>query len=213
MSELWLVLSSYPTSIYTVILGVLLIFWLFAIIGALDMDIISIDADIDFDADIEIPGFVGLMHTLGILGVPITIVSSVLIFLSWIFTYLVAAYVLPLIPGDLLKILLGTVTLIASFIVAIPITTKIVAPLRKMAIVNQAMSNKSFVGYECKVKSQTVDQEFGQGFIEDGGAGLNVRIRAKTPNDFKKGSMVHIIHYESDGNYYEVLSQQEFKDY
>lgn len=213
MSELWLVLSSYPTSIYTVILGVLLIFWLFAIIGALDMDIISIDADIDFDADIEIPGFVGLMHTLGFLGVPITIVLSVLIFLSWIFTYLVAAYVLPLIPGDLLKILLGTVTLIASFIVAIPITTKIVAPLRKMAIVNQARSNKSFVGYECKVKSQTVDQEFGQGFIEDGGAGLNVRIRAKIPNDFKKGSMVRIIHYESDGNYYEVLSEQEFKDY
>ncbi len=213
MNELWLVLSSYPTNVYTIFLGVLLVFWLFAIIGALDIDIISFDTDIDFDADINVPGFVGLMHTLGFLGVPFTIVLSVLVFLAWVFTYLVSTYVLPWIPSDIVKIVAGTITLIISFIAALPITTKIVAPLRKMAEVNQAKSNKDFVGYACKVKSQTVDDEFGQGFIEDGGAGLNVRIRAKQPNEMRKGVMVRIIHYEPDGNYFEVISEQEFKNY
>jgi hypothetical protein len=213
MDELWLILSSYPTSIYTVLLGVMLVFWLFAIIGSLDIDIISFDADIDIDADVEIPGFVGLMHTLGFLGVPFTIVLSVIIFLAWIFTYVIASYVLPLIPTELLKIVVGTITLLASFILALPITSKIVAPLRKMAEVNQAKSNKDFVGYECKVRSQSVDMEFGQGFIEDGGAGLNVRIRAKSPNEFTKGTMVRIIYYDQDSNSYEVISQHEFENY
>lgn len=213
MNELWIILSSYPTNIYTVILGVLLVFWLFAIVGALDIDFISFDADIDFDTDVDIPGFVGLMHTLGFLGVPFTIVISILVFLAWVFTYLLSAYALTWIPTDILKLVLGTVALIASFVLAVPITSKIVAPLRKMAEVNQAKSNKDFVGYVCKVKSQSVDLEFGQGFIEDGGAGLTVRIRAKTPNDFSKGSLLRVIHYEVDGNYYEVISEQEFNDY
>ena len=113
-ANLWHILSSYPTAIYSVLICVLLVFWLFAILGALDLDIISFDSDIDLDvdldidADIEIPGFIGLMHTLGFTGVPFTIVLTVLFFLSWVFSYFISAYLLPLIPTDLLKALVGT---------------------------------------------------------------------------------------------------------
>ena len=141
-NNLWQLLSGYPTGIYSVFICVLILFWLFAIVGALDIDIISfdndIDLDVDIDADIEIPGFVGLLHTLGFTGVPFTIVLTVLIFLAWVFSYLISAYVLPLVPTDLLKILVGTAALIGSFLLALPITSKIIAPLRTLALENQA---------------------------------------------------------------------------
>jgi len=210
---MWETLSSYPTGIYTVLIGVLVIFWLFAIIGALDIDIISFDADLDLDVDgdIEIPGFVGLLHTLGFTGVPFTIVLSVLIFLAWIFTYLVSAYLIPVIPTTLLKLLVGTATLISSFLIAIPLTSKIVSPLRKLALENSAKSNKDYLGGMCKVTSLSVDETFGQGKIQTTGTSLVVRIRAAIPNDMKKGDIVRPISYDETENVYHVVTNEEFE--
>jgi len=210
---LWETLSSYPTGIYTVLIGVLVIFWLFAIIGALDIDIISFDADLDMDVDgdIEIPGFVGLLHTLGFTGVPFTIVLSVLIFLAWIFSYLLSAYLIPVIPTTLLKILVGTGTLIGSFLIAIPLTSKIVSPLRKLALENSAKSNKDYLGGLCKVTSLSVDETFGQGKIQTTGTSLVVRIRAAKPNEIKKGDIVRPISYDETENVYHVVTNEEFE--
>ncbi len=215
MNALWETLSSYPTSIYTVLIGVLIIFWLFAIIGALDIDIISfdsdIDLDVDIDADIEIPGFVGLLHTLGFTGVPFTIVLTVLIFLGWIFTYYISIYVLPLIPGTILKVLAGTATLAGSFVLAVPITTKIISPLRKLSLESNAKSSKDFLGAMCIVTSRKVDETQGDGEIKATGAGIIARIRAESPNDIKKGDIVRPISYDAGKGIYHVISDKEFE--
>ena len=212
--DLWQILSGYPTSIYTVLIGVLLIFWLFAILGALDMDVISFDSDIDFDldGDIEIPGFVGLLHTLGFTGVPFTIVLTVLIFLAWIFSYAASAYVLPWVPTMVLKIIVGTGVLVGSLLLAVPLTTKIVSPLRKLAVENKAKSNKDFLGSNCKVTSLTVDETFGQGKVQTLGASLVVRIRAPVPNEIKKGDIVRPISYDEADNVFHVITNKEFED-
>lgn len=211
-NALWEVLSGYPTGIYTVLIGVLVVFWLFAIIGALDIDLVSFDTDVDLDADIDIPGFVGLLHTLGFTGVPFTIVLTVLVFLAWVVSYLVSAYLMPLVPTTILKIIVGTFTLVGSFVLAVPVTTKIVSPLRKLALDNKAKSNKDFLGSNCKVTSQTVDEEFGQGKIQTTGTSLVVRIRAKTPNVIKKGDIVRPISYDEEDNLYHVLTNEEFEE-
>ena len=212
MNELWQILSGYPTGIYTILIGVLVIFWLFAIIGAMDMDVISFDSDIDFDGDVEIPGFVGLLHTLGFTGVPFTIVLTVLIFLAWIFSYVASAYVLPWVPTLILKILVGTGVLVGSFLLAVPLTTKIVSPLRKLAIENKAKSNKDFLGSNCKVTSLTVDESFGQGKVQTIGSSLIVRVRASVPNEIKKGDIVRPISYDEADNVYHVITNKEFED-
>lgn len=210
VNGLWQILSAYPTGIYTVLIGVLVIFWLFAILGALDIDIISFDVDID--GDIEIPGFVGLLHTLGFTGVPFTIVLSVLVFLAWVFTYIGAAYVLPMVPTVILKALAGTGILVGSFVLAVPITTKIVAPLRKLALENIAKSNKDYLGGNCKVTSLTVDEIFGQGKIQTKGASLIVRIRANKEDGIKKGDIVRPISYDEEDNSYQVITNREFEN-
>lgn len=214
MNELWQTLISYPTGVYTTLIGVLLIFWLFAILGALDIDIISFDSDIDvdIDADIEIPGFIGLMHTLGLTGVPFTIVITVLVFLAWVMTYFVSVTVLPYVPSLFLNVLVGTVTVIGTFVLAVPVTAKIVSPLRKLAETNRAKSNKDFLGGQCKVTSLTVDDTFGQGKIKTKGTSLVVRIRADVPNKIKKGDIVRPIHYDEAGNFYHVLTNEQFEE-
>ncbi|VAW57898.1 hypothetical protein MNBD_GAMMA11-2012 [hydrothermal vent metagenome] len=217
MNTLWDTLSSYPTSIYTVLIGVLIVFWLFAIIGALDIDIISFDADVDIDvdldidADVEIPGFVGLLHTLGFTGVPFTIVLTVLIFLAWIFTYYISTYVIPLVPGTILKIIAGTATLAGSLVLAVPITTKIISPLRKLSLENNAKSSKDFLGAMCTVISSKVDETQGDGEIKAAGAGIVAHIRAESPNDIKKGDIVRPISYDAEKGIYHVISDKEFE--
>ncbi len=214
-NNLWQLISGYPTGIYTAIIFILLLFWIFTILGAIDIDIISFDSDIDLDfdldSDIEIPGFVGLLHTLGFTGVPVTIVITVLIFWAWVFTYILSAYGLPLIPGELLKILVGTIGMIASFFLAIPITTKIVAPLRKLSAKNNAKSNKDYLGSICKVTSQTVDETFGQGKIQTNGASLIVSIRSDGAKQIKQGDIVRPISFDAEKNFYQVITDQEFE--
>ncbi len=207
--NLWQILSSYPTGIYSVLICVLLVFWLFAILGALDIDILSFDSDID--ADIEIPGFIGLMHTLGFTGVPFTIVLTVLIFLAWVFSYIISAYLLSLIPTELMRGLVGTVALIGSFLVAVPVTTKIVAPLRKLAEQHKAKSNKDFLGSLIKVTSLTVDESFGQGKIQTTGASLIASIRCPATNQIKQGDIVRPISFDEEKNIYHVIPHEEFE--
>ena len=58
--SVWEILSAYPSNIYTILIGVIVIYWLFVIIGAADIDIFTFEVDIDPD----IPGFVGLMQSI-----------------------------------------------------------------------------------------------------------------------------------------------------
>jgi len=50
MSELLSILLAYPTVIYTAFLGLVLLYWLFVILGALDIDLFQGDADGMLDA-------------------------------------------------------------------------------------------------------------------------------------------------------------------
>ncbi|MGD8910256.1 MAG: hypothetical protein PVI92_13015, partial [Chromatiales bacterium] len=123
------VISSYPTSIYTIVLGIMLVFWIFAILGMFDIDIFPNDTgddvfDVDMDLDAEMPGFIGLLHTLGLTGVPLTLVISIIALLGFILSYSTSAWILMPLGSDLLRYLLGTVVLAVSFTIAIPITAQ-----------------------------------------------------------------------------------------
>ncbi len=79
---------SYPTVLFTVVLIVMVVYWLFAIVGLVDIDVLDLDLDLESDADLEsLTGLAGLMVTLGLTGVPITIVLTVLALFAWLITY------------------------------------------------------------------------------------------------------------------------------
>lgn len=117
-------ISSYPTSVYTVILGIMLVFWLFAIVGMLDIDLIPTDVDeglfepdVNFEGDI--PGFVGLLHTLGLTGVPFTLVISIIALIGFTLSYVISTYLLIPLGSTLIRYAAGTLVLVGGLAVAI----------------------------------------------------------------------------------------------
>jgi hypothetical protein len=210
------VISSYPTSVYTVILGIMLVFWLFAILGMLDIDLIPSEVDdglFDADFDGDIPGFIGLLHTLGLTGVPFTLVISIITLIGFTLTYFVSAYLLLPMGSKLILYGAGSFVLIFTFAIAIPLTAKLIKPMKPLFIKHFAPENKDFIGYPCTVQSSRVDQKFGIGIIETGGSPLQIDIRTKAANTFKKGMAVRILDYDESNDFFEVISEEEYRKF
>ena len=208
------VISSYPTSVYTVILGVMLVFWIFAILGMLDIDLIPTDVDeglFEADFDGEIPGFVGLLHTLGLTGVPFTLVISIIALIGFTLCYLVSVYILIPMGSSLIQYTAGTLVLLAAFAVAIPITAKLVKPMKPLFIKHFAPSNKEFIGYPCTIYSSRVSDTFGVGIVETGGSPLQINIRAEASREFTKGMTVRIADYNEAEDVFDVISEEDYQ--
>jgi hypothetical protein len=208
MAQFLAVMSNYPTAIYTVLLGVVLFYWALAMIGLVDIE--GLDLDFDSDSDIGgegLTGLAGFMLAMGLDGVPFSVVVSLLLLLAWLFTSLgsIALSVLPW----LLQVVLGTGLLIVSFAVSIPITARMVRPIKGLFVTHRAVSNAELVGRTCRITTLSVSETFGQAFLEDGGGGLNLRVRAATPNSLTKGSAAAIVEYRPETDTYEVVENPE----
>jgi hypothetical protein len=210
-------LTSFPTAIPTVLLVILLIYWLLSIIGLVDLgDNLEIhhghdvdasgthDAHLDHDGA-DLHSLAGYLVAMGLGGVPLSIVASLLVFFTWLFTALAQQYLLVLVPGDALKIGLGVGVMMLASGLSIPISARLVRPLRKLFVKHHARANSSLVGLQCKVMTQTVDEQFGRAEVQDTGVGLNIRVWAKTPNHLFKNSEAMILSYDEKTNQYEIV--------
>ena len=127
----------FPVVVYTIPLGICLVFWLFSLLGVFDLDVL--DVDIDTDADVP-----GLLATFGFAGVPITLSLSILFFFAWTLTLFASTWILPLLNiSESVLFIAGAGILIVSFIIAVLITGKITRPLSKLFVTHEAKSNYS----------------------------------------------------------------------
>jgi len=201
METVLTLISSFPTIVYTIPLGVCLIFWLFSLLGLFDFMEMDFDTDTDIDADAG-GGFAGLLATFGLAGVPITLSFSLLFLFAWALTLCSDAWLLPWLPQGLVHDIAGMGVLIVSFVFAVYVTGKITRPLSKLFVTHEARSNRSLLAKSCQITSMTVNEKRGQAKVEDGGAGLIISVRAATPNDFKRGDTALIYEYDPDKNLY-----------
>ena len=92
---------SYPTAVYTTMLGVVLVYWLLAIIGIVDFDSSGVDLDLEAHAQgsvTDIGVLAGYVVAMGLNGVPFSIVVSLLVLLGWVLSCLAGMWLLPLVP-------------------------------------------------------------------------------------------------------------------
>lgn len=215
--SIWQLLVSFPTAVPTVLLAILLIYWLLSIIGVVDMgDNLEIDAghhdfeighheiDAGHAATSEISTLAGYLVALDLGGVPFSIVLTLLVFFTWLATALAHQYFLAFVPTQVLQILLGIGTLVVAGALSIPICAKLIKPMRPLFVKHQARSNRSVVGLTCKILTQTVDEKFGRAEVSDNGASLNIRVWAKTPNTLTKNSSAVVLSYDENTQQYEV---------
>ena len=200
--------TAFPTAIYTVLLGVVLVYWLLAIIGMVDFECSGIDLDIETHADASVDDMGTLASyvvAFGLHGVPFSIVVSLLVLVGWTLTFLAGVTVLAWVPTDILKWLVGLVVLLVAFALSIVITARLVRPLRGLFVHHTAQSNASLVGQTCRVLTGTVDERQGRAEVAQRGASLNIRVWSPSPNSLKRGDTALITEYDAGTHRYLVM--------
>lgn len=228
MNELLDASARFPTVIFTIGLGIALVYWLFVLLGALDIDLLGgSDAggaakglgdalagggkggaealkaikigDGDHGADLDGGGF---WHVLGLASVPVTISGSAIMLVCWVGSLLGMRY-----AGGALGDLAGwlpALMLLVVVIVGVPLAGLLVRPLGPVFEIKEGKSNKDYVGHLCTITTGHVDDGFGQATVEDGGTVLVIPVRCDRAGALGRGHKALIIDFDAARQAYVV---------
>lgn len=200
-------LTAFPTALYTVLLGVVIVYWLLALLGLVDFESSDIDLDIDTHADAspeDLGAIAGYVVAFGLSGVPFSIVVSLLALIGWVLTALAATLLLPWVPTEPLRWLAGAGVLLVAAALSIVLAAQIVRPLRGLFVTHSATHNAALVGQVCRVLTGVVDERQGRAEVAQRGLGLNIRVWASSPNSLKRGDRALITDYDSSTLRYRI---------
>jgi hypothetical protein len=206
MSEFLAAAFGFPTVIFTALLGVVLFYWALAIVGLVDFSHhgLGLDVDLDVDTHTHIDGDAGEISTLasyvvamGLDGVPFSVIVSLIVLFAWTVACIGSAWLMPLVPATVLQVAAGLGIALASIALSIVLTARAVRPLRPLFVTHGAKTNASLVGLPCKVVTGSVDDKVGRAEVQQRGTAINVRVWAKTPNAFTRGSSARLVEYDA----------------
>ena len=208
MNELVQASLEFPTVAFTIALGIALVYWLFVLLGALDIDLFGHGGDVDVDvsgaakgigeaitggakggaealhgghADLDADGDFdggGIWSGLGLGAVPVTISVSIILLVCWSGSLLTMHY---LIDGSSIE----------GWFPAL-----LVRPLAPVFALQEGKSNSDYVGHTCTVSTGRVDDGFGQATVEDGGTVLVIPVRCDQPGKLGRGDKALIIEFD-----------------
>jgi len=204
MSEFLLAISTFPGLLPSILVGVLLVFWLFAIVGAIDFESFGPDwigdgAGHDADGDL----MPGMLVAFGFERMPFSVVLSAIAFFWWLLSVLGAQYLLTWLPLPIW--MSGSVLLVLALILGVLLASLCVRPLKPLFVMHTASVASSLVGRVCRITTQSVEPNFGQAEVRaEDGAPITVRVFASLPNALRRGSSALIIDYDGDQERFEV---------
>ena len=197
--------TAYPTAVFTVLLLVVLAYWLLALLGLVDFDVLGGEFEMEVRGDMDgadLGTIASYVVAMGLNVVPFSIVVSLLVLVAWTLSSLAGQWLMPLVPAGPLQWLAGTGVLLASAVVAVLVTARLIRPMRGLFVTHNAQGNQSLVGQACRVLSLNVTERHGHAIVAQRGANLNIRVRANEPNPLTKGSTAYILEYdEGTGRY------------
>ncbi|MDQ3368098.1 MAG: hypothetical protein M3680_21955 [Myxococcota bacterium] len=213
MNELLEASLRFPTVVFTIGLGIALIYWLFVLVGALDIDVLggadsgdAITGGAKGAAEglkgIKLEGSAegGFWQVLGLCVVPITITVSSILLVGWCGSLLVMHYGAAAFGMKWLPM----VTLPAILIVAVLVTSILVRPLAPVFAIKEGKTNRDYVGQTCTISTGHVDEGFGQAVIVDGGIQLDLPVRCDRTGNLARGDKALIIDFDDDRQAYVV---------
>jgi hypothetical protein len=205
----------FPTVVFTIGLGIALLYWAFVLLGALDMDVLG-GGDVSGAAKglgdaltagkggaealkgSHGDGDGGWLDAIGLGVVPLTVSLSVLLLVGWCGSVLTMTYLSPS-PGSLgsLGRWLPMLVLPGMLVVALIVTSFAVRPLRRVFRVVEGKSNRDYIGHSCTINTGHVDAGFGQATIEDGGTVLVISVRCDRATTLARGERALVIDFDS----------------
>lgn len=181
----------------TILLVLMVLYWIIAIIGALDFDFL----DIDLDGQEGEGPFYSLAVFLKVGSVPVGLVFSLLILNFWILSMFL--YYLPIEPGGLVNGLL----LIPTFVIGLFITKFEVKPLRKIFKDTDKVSQfeSTVIDHRCRLLYDVSGNQLGQGELILDGKSLVVNVKAEFQYEsFKKDEIAFITRKDEEKNVYYI---------
>lgn len=201
METFFAVAFSFPTVIFSVLLCVAIIYWLISLAGLGDVDT---EGDIDASGD-----FSGLMVTLGLQGVPLPLVLTLLFLTGWLSSYFIDLLFGSLVPSGLIHWLYGAAVVVVSFMVGILATSVVVRPLRPLfRRAYLPPLQKRIIGTPCVVISSSVSETSGRAEATLDGAHLLLQVRSHTPLSYRDRAV--LIDHIPDNNAWWVVPESEF---
>lgn len=223
MPSLFAIAAAFPSVVFTILIGVVIAYWMLVFLGALDIDLFhggdghDVDLDVGGDGgDLSTDGAHGhnvdgpemgaggevphgaassLLAGFSLRRAPTTVVVSLLVTFSWFFS-IVAAELLQTHAPALRGTLSGLAILIGSPLLALLPTAIVLRPLAPLFNIHRARSHQELVGHTCTVRTGTVDGKFGEGVVEDGGSVMILQIRNDAPGALKRGDSALLIAWD-----------------
>ncbi|WP_201502039.1 hypothetical protein [Psychrobacter cibarius] len=219
MQEAFLVfitkISLYPTIIFTGLVMFVTLYWVVSLLGMADMDSVDLGGS-GGEADVSTLSstgfFTGLMLKFGLYGVPLIIILSLISLIGWLLSYLYTSFLHQYLDSGVLYYLFGTGALIFVLVVSMWLTGIIISPIRKNIAKIPKRNSSNNVGKIAVVRTLSVTDKHGEAELNDGGAGLILKIRSDS-NDglLKQGDRVMLVEYLKDANTYRVVVVEDKK--
>lgn len=229
------VMLSFPTVIFTVLLGIAVIYWLLVILGALDHDLgdpgglvhgadqaldgahgaldgagEAVHGSLDHHGSAEAFGILGI---LGLHGVPLTMVLTVIVLVGWAVSGLATTLLRGALPehwlsGVLQWIVAGGVGL-SALAAGMLCAAVVLRPLRTVFKTEPGRYKHTLVGTVGVVTTQRVDARFGQAEVRADDDYVLVQVRCEQENELRKGSRVLIFEHDAKNDVFHVVAHRE----
>ena len=202
-------LFAFPTAIFSVAMGVAVLYWLLVIVGACDIDLLHFgDHDVGHDAG-DHDHHVGtnanaVLEFLRVGQVPITIIASIFTFLGWCVCLAASTFIRPIVP-DWSWWLFGLVALVAALVTAVFGTGLAVAPLAKVFSLDNQPKADDLIGKMVEVTSSEVTSRFGTARHDrPSGEDLILNVSCDPINVFKRGDQAVVLDYDRATGVYRI---------
>lgn len=206
---------SFPTIIFSISLVFCVLFWLVAILGFLDISFLDIpEPEVDLSGDADGPStpdaVAGIILRMGLDGVPLTIVISLITLFAWLISYYGVNLTREIISGGIFYYLIGLAIFFFALYFSVLLTAFLIKPLRPLLKKLEQDIEKMVMGQTAIVRTSRVDNNFGEAVLDDGGAGLILKVRSTGDNVHKKDERVVLIEHDKESNSFRVISEKEF---
>jgi len=199
-------ISLYPTVIFTGLVMFVTLYWVVSLLGMTDMDTVEMSESGSDVANLTSTGFfTGLMLKFGLYGVPLIIILSLISLIGWVLSYLYTSFLHQYFDSGLLYYVFGTGALIFVLVISMWLTGIIISPIRKNIANIPKRNAANNLGKVAIVRTLSVTDKHGEAELNDGGAGLILKIRSDTDDSLlKQGDEVMLVEYLEAANTYRV---------
>tara|TARA_R110001606_G_scaffold129026_1_gene263725 strand:+ start:250 stop:906 length:657 start_codon:yes stop_codon:yes gene_type:complete len=206
-------ISLYPTIVFTGLVMFVTLYWVVSLLGMADMDSVDV-GETGSDAavsDLSSTGFfTGLMLKFGLYGVPLVIILSLISLIGWLLSYLYTSFLHQNFDSGVLYYVFGTGALIFVLVVSMWLTGMIISPIRKNIARIPKRNSANNVGKIAIVRTLSVTDKHGEAELNDGGAGLILKVRSDNSTSLlKKGDRVMLVAYLEETNTYQVAPVED----